>query len=144
MSNLVQIAGKWRYLLVGSSSRQLSHLARALANFRLIFSPSVKDAVPILRINFYRISFWNIVKIGEKSYCTSYSVLSSTGGYMCWYTLIIEKTHGMIIGESSDTIFPIHLYKSLRSFLKVSHFALLLIPTIQNTHGCRIKIDSIC
>jgi hypothetical protein len=40
----------------GSSSRQLSHLARALANFRLIFSPSVKDAIPILRINFYRIS----------------------------------------------------------------------------------------
>jgi hypothetical protein len=36
----------------GSSSRQLSHLARALANFPLIFSPSVKDAVPILRINF--------------------------------------------------------------------------------------------
>jgi hypothetical protein len=24
----------------------------------------------------------------------------------------------------------------------VSHFALLLFPTIQNTHGCRIKIDS--
>ena len=24
----------------------------------------------------------------------------------------------------------------------MSHFALLLIPTIQNTHGCRIKIDS--
>ena len=40
----------------GSSSRQLSHLARALTNFRLIFSPSLKDAVPILRINFYRIS----------------------------------------------------------------------------------------
>jgi hypothetical protein len=47
----------------GSSSRQLYHLARALTNFRLIFSPSLKDAVPILRINFYRISLWNIVKI---------------------------------------------------------------------------------
>jgi hypothetical protein len=40
----------------GSSSRQLSHLARALANFRLIFSPSLKDTVPIFHINFYRIS----------------------------------------------------------------------------------------
>jgi hypothetical protein len=40
--------------LLRSNSRQLSHLARA--NFRLIFSPSLKDAVPILRINFYRIS----------------------------------------------------------------------------------------
>ena len=39
-----------------SSSRQLSHLVRAHMNFRPIFSPSLKDAVPILRINFYRIS----------------------------------------------------------------------------------------
>ena len=39
-----------------SNSRQLSHLARALANFRLIFFTIIKDAVPILRINFYRIS----------------------------------------------------------------------------------------
>ena len=39
-----------------SSSRQLSHLARAHANFRPILSPSLKDAVSILRINFYRIS----------------------------------------------------------------------------------------
>ena len=37
-------------------STQLSHLARELANFRLIFSPSLKDAIRILRINFYRIS----------------------------------------------------------------------------------------
>ena len=41
----------------GSSSRQEAILANCLpANFRLIFSPSSKDAVPILRINFYRIS----------------------------------------------------------------------------------------
>jgi hypothetical protein len=39
-----------------SNSRQLSHLARALANFRLIFFTIIKDAVPILRINLYRIS----------------------------------------------------------------------------------------
>jgi hypothetical protein len=31
----------------GSSSRQLSHLAGALANFRLIFTPSLKDVVLI-------------------------------------------------------------------------------------------------
>jgi hypothetical protein len=52
------------YFLPRGNSCQLSHLARALTNFRLIFSPSLKDAVPILRINFYRISLWNIVKIG--------------------------------------------------------------------------------
>ena len=40
----------------GSNSRQLSHLARALANLRPFFSPSLNDAVPILCINFYRIS----------------------------------------------------------------------------------------
>jgi hypothetical protein len=51
---------------------------------------------------------------------------------MCLYSEN-RKTHGMIIGESNDIIFPIDLYKSLRSFLKVSHFALLLIPTIQYT-----------
>jgi hypothetical protein len=45
-----------RLLRILTESIQLSHLARALANFRLIFSPSLKDAVPILRINFYRIS----------------------------------------------------------------------------------------
>ena len=51
------IFGFWHFVC------QLSHLARALANFRPIFSPSLKDAVPILRINFYRISLWNIAKI---------------------------------------------------------------------------------
>jgi hypothetical protein len=42
-----------------SNSRQLSHLARALANFRLICFTIIKDAVPILRINFYRISLFH-------------------------------------------------------------------------------------
>jgi len=56
-------------------------------------------------------------------------------GVTCVGILKIEKSHGMIIGESSDTIFPIYLFKSSRysSFLNSVTFCL--------TRPCNPKYD---